>query len=143
MDDKVESPCLMALIWDDAIKEIQEAEERKMFAFIDARNERHEKLVALYKTYYDEAERIDRQYPHRPSRYKRNGVTPVIRGRARASEYYDRIRNLIEARKAKVAMIVTGDDEDHRHARREALQLHEQELLTWEPCRCTYCWRHV
>lgn len=134
---KPESPCLTARIWDNAIAQLQEQGERKLFAECAARDERYRKLVAIYRDYYDTAERIDREFPHRPSDRTPGSVIPVRMMPAHA----DQIHNAINRRKEAVRMVTTVDDEEHRGARRAALAEHEAGLRDWEPCRCTSCFR--
>lgn len=96
----------------------------------------HRELVAVWKEYFDQAEELDRRYPHRPGPdkavlpYPRDDLSDKVRQK-RAEEF----QALVDTLKSKT----NGAPKDvDLAAKREAEHLHYAELTS---CDCELCSR--
>ena len=118
--------------------------DREVMALFVEEDKSLEQLTVLFKDYYDEAEEIDRCYPHVPSRHKRGGTIPVPTSPTWRRQYYQQIRALIAKRTARIGDLNPKQYDENewlaklKQAARDGLRRHEDEL---EPCPCSVCWR--
>ena len=97
--------------------------------------EPHNKAVAIFKEYYDNASRCDRSYPHIPSPYSPTSTYEMPTWKFMRKRHHDTIRGLIKIRRHKLSELALPDHE-LKEAAQEGLRQHEEEL---KPCECRRC----
>lgn len=97
--------------------------------------EPHNKAVAIFKEYYDNASRCDRSYPHIPSPYSPTSTYEMPTWKFMRKYHHDKIRALLKIRTHKLSRLALPDHE-RKLAAQEGLRQHEAGL---EPCDCWSC----
>lgn len=98
----------------------------------------YEGVVAVYKDYYDDTERIDRMYHHGPARFHDGAVFSPSQGRDPG--HGQRLRNRARLLENDLRRFLEKSDPAMlKQARNTAMRWHEREL---EPCQCESCRRN-